>query len=120
MSKAAIQLSTVLGLVAMGCGNGNHLGTAESADTETCITIRRGAGGTVADTFIKPNLFWWNFGGLPWLGTSAKAESLLSFDLSAVPAGAPITRASLKLFVSETGNGSIEVHRVTAPWSETV
>src|SRR5262245_49792859 len=111
-------LVAVVGVV--GCGNGSRTGATQSADTqETCVTIQRGTGGTVADTFIKSNVMRHNFGARPHLRVSKRDESLIRFDLSAIPSGVAITRASLKLFVNgERGEGTTELHRVLAPWDE--
>src|SRR5262249_52467911 len=103
-----------------GCGNSSRTGSAESADTqETCVTIQRGTGGTVADAFIKSNVMRHNFGARPHLRVSKRDESLIRFDLSAIPSGVAITRASLKLVANgERGEGTTEVHRALAAWDE--
>src|SRR6267378_4166734 len=63
----------------------------------TCLTIQRGTGGTVEDSFIKANALKKNFGGRPHLRVSAKEESLLRFDLSGIPASSTIVSSTLKL-----------------------
>lgn len=85
----------------------------------TCVKLQRGHGADqVADAFISKTQIHKNFGERQQLRVSARDEALLKFDLSAIPPGATVTRATLQLFANETGDGTIRVHRVTAPWQE--
>jgi hypothetical protein len=64
-----------------------------------------------------------NYGGLIVLNVGAQGSAtrmaLVQFDLSPIPANVPIQSATLDLTVAAaTGNGTAEVHRVTAPWTE--
>ena len=52
--------------------------------TPQCVTIQRGHG-TVIDSYVKPNALNKNFGDKPTLRVSSSDESLLRFDLSAIP-----------------------------------
>jgi hypothetical protein len=82
--------------------------------------------GTVADTLLANKAPASNFGTSAALVTglvSATArEALLRFDLSAIPAGATINSAILTMYESAlvSGAATINVHRVTAPWTENV
>ena len=86
-----------------------------------CVTFERGVGGAiVADTYVKPNDLRGNYGTRPLLRVSASDEALLRFELSSIPTSATITKATLDLFADgAAGDGTIRVHRVTAPWTET-
>lgn len=88
--------------------------------TTKCVTIQRGQGQSeVADAYIKPNALKKNFGDKPVLRVSSTDEALLRFDLAAIPSSATVTKATLKLFANgEAGSGRLELHRITAPWSE--
>jgi len=96
------------------------LGTISSPLT-TCVTLRRGDGGVVADAAIwsaYPN-YNEGAGSNLWTGHSGgTARSLFRFDLSSIPAGSRIVSATASLYVSNAELTSVNVHRVTAPWSE--
>ncbi|HEY0469378.1 MAG TPA: DNRLRE domain-containing protein, partial [Polyangiaceae bacterium] len=85
-----------------------------------CVTIQRGHDlDVVADTYIKPNALRVNFGAKPVFRVSASDEALLRFEIGSIPRSAVITKATLQLFANgEAGDGTIRVHRVTAPWAE--
>ena len=87
----------------------------------SCVTFRRGHGSdVVADTYVRQSALDQNFGAKPMLRVSASDEALLRFDLAALPRSATITRATLQLFANgAAGDGTIRLHRVTAPWTET-
>jgi hypothetical protein len=65
-----------------------------------------------------------NYGAMPhaWVGTATNARwrSLLAFDVSAVPRTATVTNATLSLWrlFGPNANVTVDVHRVTAPWTE--
>ncbi len=122
------------GLVALGVGAllgvsacGNDRGAPVATETipltattpVTCVTIQRGAFGSVKDATIKPNALRQNFGSKPILRVSAKDEVLIQFELGSIPSAAAIQSATMKLFVNgDSGDGTIQVHRVLSPWSE--
>ena len=93
-----------------------------AAANPTCITIQRGGGGVVADALIGSHNLAKNFGksGALSVGSAEVGlrQSLLRFDLAAVPAGATITSAAVTLDVLRYGGGAVRAHRITAPWSE--
>jgi len=75
----------------------------------------------VADTYtsgVNPNI---NFGGLVNLSVgnaAANNVALVKFDLSVLPS-APISRATLRVFVNKIGTpGAVDVLAVTSPWVE--
>src|SRR5262249_50002710 len=93
---------------------------------QACITVQRGVFGNVADAQIANTLPPKNFGASLNMNTglvgSAQRQTLISYDLSAIPAGPAtnVTAASFDLAeaLAPTGPGTIEVHRITAPWNE--
>ncbi len=93
-----------------------------AAANPTCITIQRGGGGVVADALIGNDRPAKNFGSSGALSVGSTPaglrQSLLRFDLAAVPAGATITSAAVTLDVLLYGGGAVRAHRITAPWSE--
>jgi len=107
-------------LVVVGCAPATESSAPDPLTVATCVTFQRGHGGdVVADSYVKPNTLHKNFGDKPVLRVSASDEALLRFDLATIPSSATITKATLKLFANgEAGDGTIRVHRVTAPWAE--
>jgi len=58
-------------------------------------------------------------GSDPALGVSATRTAFIRFDLSALPAGTTVHRATLSIYVGRLlAAGSLAVHRVTGPWDE--
>jgi hypothetical protein len=93
----------------------------------TCVNLRRPLSATSDATIttdpLDPTRAASNVGGaiLLSVGTqgSATLQSLLSFDLSSVPANVPIASATLRLTkATSQGPGPLVFHTVTAPWSE--
>lgn len=89
-----------------------------------CLSIQRGVFGAVADSYISPgephntsagayvNLY-------TGYHSSGQKQSLISFDLSPLPEGATVLSASMQIGVIYSSMpGIINVHRITAPWSE--
>ena len=108
-------------------------GTAESqqglTSAQVCLYIARaGAAGTVFDAQIANKApLTKNYGASGTMNTGPIAgeerQSLIQFDLSAIPPGpnTNIVTASLNLALGVTGAsgpGTLHVHRVTAPWDE--
>lgn len=120
------------GVTAVGAGCapvpeplGEETGESKQAvDTPTCVTIRRGATGDVADAFLSGDQPGWATGsdwGM-WSGLSSGGNinrALLRPDLSSIPADSTVVSASLNLRMSwSAANNQVGVHRVNAPWSE--
>ena len=87
-----------------------------------CSTVQRGVSGTTIDAVITedaPNAVQGDGTSL-WTGVTPQgtAQSLLAFDLSMVPAGAPVQSATLALYVAADTTTGIGVHRIVAPWNE--
>lgn len=102
---------------------------AEAVGESVCVSIRRlGGGGVVSDATIAmdpadPSLAGAAFGSGLTLAVgatgSALRQTLLRFDLSVIPSNVHLDMATLVLRkATSTGPGPLEVHRVTAPWSE--
>ena len=90
--------------------------------TGTCVTIRRGTAGNVADAYIWSSSPNYNGGGSSTLYTgwvcSGEKRSLLRFDLSVIPTGTTVDSADLRIYVEAVNSQSVRVHRITAPWTE--
>lgn len=73
----------------------------------------------VADTFSEASAHGHNFGTFPLLAFAADANSYLQFDLSAVPPGAAVSKATLRLFVSAVeSKGRFDVYELGNTWGE--
>lgn len=109
-------------------GSEEALDDAEQA-LSSSVSIRRGVSGTVADAYVSAATPKKRFGDAKRLMVGEKDHALLSFDLSAILAGAHVKRATLTVTgrteeeeaactdESEAG-GPLQVRRVTAGWSE--
>ena len=104
--------------------------TASPTPTATATTgpvcgqvIQRGTFGTVADAYIwasSPDdtgnweqLYTGNYG-------AGRKRTLIRFDLSFLPAGVVVDDATFSIYrVDYDGNRTVNVHRITAAWSET-
>jgi hypothetical protein len=103
--------------------------SASTAAELTCLKLRRGNTGNIADATLRsdpasPNVASANFGlsqavDVGVLGTSTRV-GVLTFDLSPIPTSATIAYASLSLKKTQgLGGGTLELHRITTPWTET-
>ncbi|MFT3764729.1 MAG: fibrinogen-like YCDxxxxGGGW domain-containing protein [Minicystis sp.] len=127
VAALALAVGTVpASLLAPGC-------TARSADEpidgvvaeaeqalSTCVTVQRGTSGAVEDTTITANVTYpgW-MSTAPTLRAGGTYESLLRFDISAIPAGSTINSATLGLYTTATVSNSLLFARYAlAPWSE--
>jgi hypothetical protein len=105
---------------AQGDADGNGIG---NACDPVCLTLQRGASGSVADTFLALGEPGNPGGAYPYLYTglhsSGEKRSLISFDLSALPPDATAQSAALTLSMDyATTSGTVNVHAATASWSE--
>lgn len=104
-------------------GLGERVDRAKQA-LSVCVDVQRGLpGSAVEDTFLDAAATNHAGGASPTLysGLSSGSEkrSLLKFDLDFIPAGSVIDSATLQLYqVWRSGESTVRVHRVTAPWSE--
>lgn len=124
--------SVALGLLALaGCGDAGESGegVGEGASALTCLTLSRGQpGASVMDAAVladplDPTRAVANYGGMSALPAGELGpttyQALLRFDLGALPAGATVVSATLKLrSAASLGAPTVNVHRVSAPWSE--
>jgi hypothetical protein len=107
----------------------NHNGLGDACE-QVCATVRRDLGGNVADTMIgngtKANRNWG--ASTDWVANTGMLsgevrQALFRFDLSAIPAGAAIASANVKLGEYNnpqmpTAAATIRAHRITAGWTE--
>jgi alpha-tubulin suppressor-like RCC1 family protein len=122
---------------ACGSGSGQATGASEgpiaavAQAAASCVTLQRGVFGNVADASIQQQAPSLNHGGLPTLvagtaSTGTHQQALIAFDLSPIPAGAPLVSASVTLTEDALPGpawypnppGLVAVHRITAPWEE--
>jgi hypothetical protein len=69
-----------------------------------------------ADTFATILTPKQNYGSQPLLAVAANTKSYLKFDLSTVPQGASITKATLRLYVDAvSANGTFDVYQLDTP-----
>ncbi len=72
-----------------------------------------------ADTFVSSVTPKTNYGTSPILVVQAGATTFIKFDLSALPPGASIGKATLRLYVDAfVKAGSFDVYVVEGPWRE--
>ena len=107
-------------------GEGEHIDVAIGhVVSPTCTTVQRGTGGVVADSQIAsgdPVRLAKNYGG-SWTANAGVVaggprQTLMRFDLAAVPAGFGVVSATLTLSQINDGAAVVRVHRITAPWSD--
>ncbi|EYF08633.1 adventurous gliding motility protein Q [Chondromyces apiculatus DSM 436] len=95
-------------------------------DGQVCLTIQRGTSGTVADSTLWQSAPTWSDHSNQRIssGTSVTggySRSLVHFDLGAVPSGATVLSADFTVhqLFKNGSSATVDVLRVTAPWSET-
>lgn len=72
-----------------------------------------------ADTFATILTPKQNYGSQPLLAVSSNTKSYLKFDLSTVPHGASVTKATLRLYVDAVAaNGTFDVYELDTAWIE--
>jgi hypothetical protein len=90
----------------------------------TCVTLQRGAAGSVSDTHISSQQPDHNAGSLPELyvgqvGRHAR-QGLLYFDTSSIPSHATLSSATLALWAQgPDGPSALTAHAITKDWQET-
>ncbi|XYH97770.1 DNRLRE domain-containing protein [Sorangium sp. So ce1128] len=98
------------------------LAASAEASPPTCVTIRRGLLGDVADATIASHKPHRNRGDAPHLLGAAgpgAARALVRFDLSSLPEGVDIESAAVTLDpAGRNGAGAVDVHRITSGWDE--
>jgi cysteine-rich repeat protein len=99
--------------------NANGVGDACES---TCVFIRRGTFGNVADTVISPNKPTTNYGTSQALYTGtpdgAYRQSLLRFDLAFIPSSAHVLSSDVTLRQLNNASTLVKVAEVTKPWAE--
>jgi hypothetical protein len=74
-----------------------------------------------ADTYVTKFSPSTNFGSAPILAVQEGTTTYIQFDLSALPEGAKIAKATLRLYVNNVlVPGSFDVYQVNEAWSEKV
>jgi hypothetical protein len=72
-----------------------------------------------ADTFVSSNAPAKNFGSQPLLAVQSGTSSYIRFNLSGLPSGATVSRATVRLFVDAVSQaGSFDVYEIDQPWLE--
>jgi hypothetical protein len=117
-AKRPATILAFLGLA--GCtggtpGSGSIAGISEALTSQkTCVDLPTTGDATISESELRKN-----FGASKVLRVGERAESLVAFDLGAIPKNAALDSATLKLYLADSDRGeSIGIHRVTTPWSE--
>lgn len=105
--------------------DGDANGVGDACDP-VCVTLRRDLGNIVSDTMIgsAAALANNNYGTVPVSAAGQASpldtrQTLLSFDVSVIPANAQVLSADVVFsVVFSTGTGNGDAHQVLAPWSE--
>ncbi len=72
-----------------------------------------------ADTFVSSSTPKLNYGPSIILAVGPGTNSYVQFNLSGIPAGATISKATLRLYVDAvSGSGTLDVFQVTSSWGE--
>ena len=72
-----------------------------------------------ADTFVRSGTPKMNYGPSIILAVGPGSNSYVQFNLSGIPAGANIGKATLRLYVDAvSGSGTLDVFQVTSSWTE--
>src|SRR6202034_1367891 len=72
-----------------------------------------------ADTFVSNSTPKLNYGPSIILAVGPGTSSYVQFNLSGIPAGATISKATLRLYVDAvSGSGTLDVFQVTSSWTE--
>src|SRR5215470_7422069 len=72
-----------------------------------------------ADTLVNGVYPGTNFGAVNSLAVGPNSTSYIQFNLSGIPAGATVSKASLRLYVDlVTKSGKFDVYQVTKNWGE--
>jgi hypothetical protein len=72
-----------------------------------------------ADTFVSSAFSKTNFGSVGTMNVGPGSTSYVQFNLSGIPTGATVTKATLRLYVDLViSNGSFDVYQVNKSWSE--
>lgn len=122
--------ASIAAFAAAGCagdGRGDAadegVGEAQFATVQpTCIDIFRGGLGDITDNPVRETQPTTNFGNKPTAVTGplySNRIALMGFDISAIPTGAAIISADLKLYETlNLGASTIHAYRALAPWDE--
>jgi hypothetical protein len=72
-----------------------------------------------ADTFVSNEAPSRSFGSEPLLAVQSGTTSYIQFNLAGLPAGATVSKATLRLYVDAASQaGSFDVYEIDSPWSE--
>jgi hypothetical protein len=73
----------------------------------------------IADTYSSSSSSTTNYGASDTLQVSSSSKSFLQFELTTLPSGAAVSKATLRLFVDTvTTAGSLDVYQVNNSWEE--
>ncbi len=110
VKKSSLVVALILALLAVAA----RFTPATAATTTTFLAAE--------DTYVDSSKPTTNFGGILTLwvhGSSPTRRALLRFNLSSIPAGAQISSATLKLYVSSDGSSIAgNINALTGSWAE--
>ncbi|WP_438037647.1 DNRLRE domain-containing protein [Sorangium sp. So ce128] len=121
-STGSVMMSSAMSVGSTGSGGA---GGAGSGGTPVCRTVQRGVFGTVWDATLWSASPTYKEGSYPSIytggaGTGGFRAALVWFDLSFIPAGAPVYSATLTINqVYKASVTTVRLHEALAPWGET-
>lgn len=72
-----------------------------------------------ADTFVSSSFAKTNFGAVGALNVGPGSTSYVQFNLSGIPAGATVSKATLRLYVDLViSNGTFDIYQINKSWGE--
>jgi len=115
---AGASLALLVGCSVVTSDAGDRESTGAIATTRKALTscISVNASG---DAMVSTSPMNGNFGAEPIMRAGGKDESLIRFDLSAIPSSAVVESAALSLYVAGSGSDApVNVHRVASAWTD--
>ncbi|WP_438001829.1 DNRLRE domain-containing protein [Sorangium sp. So ce185] len=92
------------------------------ACAHACVTLQRGTFGEVADADIWEAFPNYSDGRVPYNASGNahgfRKQALYRFGLDSIPAGATVTSADFGVAAYGSGDETVRIHRITAPWRE--
>ncbi|WP_437592074.1 kelch repeat-containing protein [Sorangium sp. So ce1000] len=109
-------------ILAFADGDGRPACEDDGSCEATCVTVRSGDAHEVADAVIWEAHPTYSDGGSNYVDSrllqGARKHALFRFALDAIPAGVTIASARFGAHAYSSGEQTVRVHRILAPWEE--